>query len=89
LDVRTLLDQRGFTPARAERELGLHRGYLSRALSGRRGWPCFLAIIRLADGTGIPLGHMAEAFRCTIEARLRHAKEVRAAELARLRAELE
>jgi transcriptional regulator with XRE-family HTH domain len=85
--VRTLLADRGYSLASAERAAELHRGYLSRLLSGRRGWPSFEAVVRLSDATEIPFGHLAEAFRWTIEAAWKLLALRKAAEQARIDAE--
>jgi hypothetical protein len=90
MDVKALLAGRGFTLAGAERATGLHEGYLSRALSVRRGgWPAFGAVVALADALNIDLGHLAKAFRATIQSKWELRCQIRRAELARRNAELE
>jgi hypothetical protein len=88
LNVRALLAERGFTLAGAERATGMHRGYLSRVLSVRRGgWPAFGAVVALSDAAKIDLGHLAQAFRITIQAAWEQRCRAREAELLRRRLE--
>ena len=90
LDVKVLLAERGYTLASAERAARTHRGYLSRVLSARRGgWPTFGAVVALADALEIDLGHLAKAFRATIQSAWVQRCRARETELVRLRASLE
>jgi transcriptional regulator with XRE-family HTH domain len=88
-DLRSLLAERGYTLAAAERRAELAAGSLSRRLRGRRGYGLTLDVaLRLSRATGIPLETIAEAFTVSLaqgEERRRCIAEV---ERVRLEAEL-
>jgi transcriptional regulator with XRE-family HTH domain len=82
--------QRGLTVTAAERASGLCRGSLSRILTGKRGRGLrHETVRRVSRGTKIPPLVLARAFERTIEYNEERQRRVRAAELARLKAELE
>jgi hypothetical protein len=87
--LRALLFESGLTVAQAERNAGFASGSLSRVLTGRRRDLRFETVRRLARAMKSSLGEVAEALERTLEYNSDQRQQRQAAEMARLRAELE